>query len=1294
MVQHESDGKDKQAKQPESKVESTKAVEEASAGKRELLQKEHAEAARIKQGASSGITSDFGKPEIKADKKVTKANKVPLEKKTSESKKRKTTFTIEKQKKSRADEALKKPEPEKKKFSATDAFGKPLLVDSTKMPAEKPPMANLQAEQQITHAVEAIRKATKRDDFVDTGTDERSIYAVLQSLNKSQRQNLEAEYKNKFGINLRDVLKGELSGAELDKALNLLDRPDGKADDAGRVHTLLIERSQLISGRNNDLLEADLRMTIATMNSKQIAELSNEYKQRFGQDLASTLRNDSHLSAESKKFIDVYLKGAENRSQEDLRSLLKSALESSSLPLLKEAARWTSYADREAFAKEDWCKKLDSHFINSQLDQAKEVLAHGKMSVAAIVRENTSLIGDNEKAIEASLTAMTPSEREKYSWGKTLKQTHPENMTDFDKKSIAYYEQLHSALRSAGNDSELSKWEAIIEQKSKEQKQDVNQNIESNIHWYSNDKDGILSSIAKMSAAEQSKYKDDSQFREKLDKSVTAALSAGPYRDAAQYMLDQMKCGGKPTEDLAVKIFKLASAVNVNEGAVVSEFQKALAENPSLKDKILHPSNPQEELFAKTLQKALRTALTPAEFDRYVATAFFTGEVSTVVQAELHKGVFTDNKEALLQSLASAPAYERSLLLDQNKNNSAALKLQQQMLGTLNADEKRIADFVMRQKAFKPEDKMRALLIGSCGAADELKAQLSNSTAEERHQLACDYEKKYGHAITMDFANLSPVEQMEFKKLFPGATQDARSEFNETRDNYLDTRSGYLGRGLVDSGWDGTGVQIDESVAAYARTMAKAAQRFEQLSPEQKQKFAEQVGTVLTLYRESKDSVAEAGVDTLLAAGAIAAAPYTGGVSLGYLIAAAGLTGATLNVAGKIAMQGENYDWSASALGKDIAIGFVKGAANMLGPAEVARMLKVGDAVASKCASETLKRAASAGMEKVLAKGSEKTLDQAMKDLIHNAVAAGSDHISKKSIMELSQKLVSTELSQKARQSAAEHLAAVIEGSLETEFKSACKHTAGRAFKEIGLNSAASAVGGGASAASESLLNMDARKSASENLANVGEAALKGAALAAGLAAGLSSSKHLVKGVINNMKKGAMPDSSVRSDWYREDPSAPMLDYKKQRTLTTEGKEYPLYQRVEGSPWFYGPPREKAASAIVEIRANSPEELGKIQEALLPALENPKSPLHKLASDYRTIDPRFGKEHWDFDEWTHLPDGQRYDGIGFSIAVETAKQAQELQKLVGDLLKSKGLTDNAASKAGAKPRISLAGEKH
>src|SRR4030095_10017901 len=99
--------------------------------------------------------------------------------------------------------------------------------DSEKAKAADPSVDQADIEKRVA----AIRAATKKDDAVDTGTDEEAINKQLEGTTQAQRDAMNALYKEKYGVSLTKELKDEMSGDDLDKALKPLGKPDvEKAD--------------------------------------------------------------------------------------------------------------------------------------------------------------------------------------------------------------------------------------------------------------------------------------------------------------------------------------------------------------------------------------------------------------------------------------------------------------------------------------------------------------------------------------------------------------------------------------------------------------------------------------------------------------------------------------------------------------------------------------------------------------------------------------------------------------------------------------------------------------------------------------------------------------------------------------------------------------------------------------------------------------------------------------------------------------------------------------------------------
>lgn len=320
------------------------------------------------------------------------------------------------------------------------------------------------------------------------GTDKDDIYAALEGKSLAERQMITEIWNKKYkaangGRNLEAEFADEMGGSDLDKALALLKKPDG-ADNAGTIRVALTERGEW-SGRSAGELEKVIRNTLETMSAADIAKTDAEYQSRYGMSLKDAIRQNRDLSADTKAAADIYLKGFDHRTVEDTSALAKRAVNSGDVQMFQEAMRRAPDQVREYYASPQGQNELKNKFedgwynvfgSNTDLRHVQDYAEHGKLSVTTQVKDNTSRLGDNEEAIEHSLSEMTASERQSYVTGKRIANNEAleKPLTEAEKqKALDYYTKTHAALEYAAGawysgDSkinELAKWEDMITQK-------------------------------------------------------------------------------------------------------------------------------------------------------------------------------------------------------------------------------------------------------------------------------------------------------------------------------------------------------------------------------------------------------------------------------------------------------------------------------------------------------------------------------------------------------------------------------------------------------------------------------------------------------------------------------------------------------------------------------------------------------------------------------------------------------------------------------------------------------------
>jgi hypothetical protein len=391
----------------------------------------------------------------------------------------------------------------------------------------------------MERAAEAINKACNEGALWGAGTDKDAVFAILKDKTEAEREAIKRAFEQKYGQTLESELRDEMSGADLDKALNLLNRKDGSADRAGHIHAVLIERGQIVSGRTDETCERDIRQTIGTMNSRQIEQLDRDYKERYGVGIREALLEDKNLSQATKEALEIYLKGTDQRQPANAAKLADIAIKAHNIDMFAEALTGAPAEVRKAFIENGGDRKLQEAFGKPELEggklvyestpaleRARDIVATGEVSHGRLIRDNTRWTGDNEEAIERELTRFTPAERHQYVVGRELA-----NGRDIDgvtaeqkKEALAFYRETREALEGAGNETEVLRWEDRIVNGEETLVGKLARHrgavLDDSMH-------DVLSTIENMSQKDWQRYKTDPEFRQNVEAVLTTYLNEG-----------------------------------------------------------------------------------------------------------------------------------------------------------------------------------------------------------------------------------------------------------------------------------------------------------------------------------------------------------------------------------------------------------------------------------------------------------------------------------------------------------------------------------------------------------------------------------------------------------------------------------------------------------------------------------------------------------------------------------------------------------------------------------------------
>ncbi len=986
-------------------------------------------------------------------------------------------------------------------------------------------------------AAEAIDDAAN-GGLTGAGTDKKIIEEILKGKSKEELTAIDAAYKARTGLTLKEEMEDEFSGSDLTRMLALT---EGKNDDASRITAALEEHKEWgFDARSNGNVEKDLRDTISTLNSQQIAELDKTYRERNnGKSLSEAFQQDENLPQETKDALAIYLKGTDKLTPADTLALADIGLKAKNQDIFQEAFRGASPEARAQFLAQGGEQKVTEAFgkaygdesgnitysRNSDVDAAMDYVKKGKLDAATKIADNTSVLGDNEAAIELSLAQMTAAERKSYTDGKALSAATSDTskLSPVEKDNLDYYNKVRGALDKAGDEREIAKWEdmiasgkdgslitrlaahggmiddsmdkylstiedmsksdweqlkkdpeyrkkleatlaidlsdsemvqarAALDKKmsadtfegSKEKQRSVVDSIKDKSGFWNDDEKGIIGALEKMTPEEQRRYREDPEFKKQLDQAVTS-MDLGAERNAVNSILEKVAKGEKPDSSIVSKLEMHSTAFNIDEAKVIADIEQAFRADPTLRERIKNPQTPADQEMAGKFDTALRKNLTPYEYERFAKPLMENGRIPFEIKADLYKGAFNDDEAGFYDSLKKdrATAQDWKELLDNPDK----------VMGFLSKEEREVALNIARQQGeMKPEDNLRAAMLGVGTAEEKIKEVLGSMSPEQKQTVRAAYELKYGSSLTGDvLGELGGSDKVEAARNLR-ENQSARQAYNDARTEVSESADG-IGRKVVRA-WDGTSQMTQDQLEQYSKSMGEYSKTYQEMPVESRQKFEQDVYKALELYKKSEMAAADTIVDGAIIAAGVGGAAFTGGVSLS-LLAATSVGGALFKVGAKSAIMGADYDFNSAQVLSDGATGAIDAATIFLGPAQAAQMLKLGERSAFTAVRGVLSQADNVAVvtgRHLLKEGAEETLEKGLKQQLANAIANGAEGVDAKALHKLAEK-VATNVDD----------VPAVQKLLTENLEQAIKTESAKGLKEalvMGLNTGSGAVGG------------------------------------------------------------------------------------------------------------------------------------------------------------------------------------------------------------------------------------------
>src|SRR5262249_31676268 len=668
--------------------------------------------------------------------------------------------------------------------------------------------------------------------------------------------------------------------------------------------------------------------------------------------------------------------------------------------------------------------------------------------------------------------------------------------------------------------------------------------------FHSIDPDKVLDAIQHMSLKEQEDYRTNKDgFKDKIDREISnpVALRNAEQWTAARHMLDSVYAGKPPEGDFIDKIHIEGGKKETDEPQVIrlveQEFRKSelAGEKPTLHERLTNPrpDHPEDKELKERLDKALHNALDDDEYEKWAKPLLEYGRlfIEERLDIDQQKG---DNKSQFvgIQNLASAedpascaerdklltdaayrehilgalppdqrelaesmlkhgeerhriltdPGYQKQLVEalpdDQRQTAQKVLSLAEkdplilsdaqhrdQVVSALEPKERQIAQATFNWDALAPEDAARSFVLG-VGGKEQMLASLKDLSPEQIVQFRDQYALKFhGDVVSTLSDKLSGDEKtkiLEQIRIAPVTAREALQDANET------VTSSNGGFGATFTRWWGSGagdVAADRILQLQAK-IEQASAEGKEFSVEEAKKLADDAREYTQLFDAAKERAADEFANAVLT-GASFVVP--GGMSLRLLVIAAG--GGLLKVGLKDAIAGH-------ASLEDFVSGTLSTGLNALGPGEIAGALGLGKKVALQAGERVAARGGT-----LLAEGVEGKLATELRGAAANAFAHGGGIVEDKTINRIVGKF--------AKAGATDLEKTALSTMIKDEFAAAVQQEVRKGIKNSiareALSVTAASAGGAVGAVTESAFHWDGSRSASENLAQMLDAAAEGA---------------------------------------------------------------------------------------------------------------------------------------------------------------------------------------------------------
>ena len=932
---------------------------------------------------------------------------------------------------------------------------------------------------------------------------EKDVRDLLSTRNSDQISKMDDEYKKTYGVSLKDAINNDakISQTTKEMAAVYLKGNDKRTDQdtAQLISTSLKnQNSELFAESMRDASPAARKAFLDNGGEQKVNDAfghwySNKDVQhamdyaKEGKLSASTqIRDNTGLVFDNAKGVELAITrmtDGERKMYVDGKALTDGKTVAGLSPDDQKKSREYFGTMHDALSK--------TANATEMVKYEDMIAAKGDGSfVSSLAKDRGWIYNTSTADMIGEMRNMTPAQFDDA-------QKHPERRAELQ-KMLSSLNKNEAETKEALGVYDKMMTAKTVEDAREVTKPSVQSAIAAGEHWYGNDSEKVLTSISQMSKAEQEKYKTNEPFRNELNQSIDKSLQNPRELDAAHRMLQAIKDGKDPNSDVIARMERSANGSKTDEMA--RDIEKAFKDDPTLRDRVINPKTDEDrkysQLFKKTAQESFGE-----DYENFGKPLAEQGRLPLEWKVGLNQGVFSNDYKQAFEDLQQATPEEKKRLKEDPQ-------YRQTVLGFMDANRQQIALATINQTELKPEDNIRAAVVGWGGSAD-IVDELKRMKPEDLDKAKSDYATKYGSSLEGDLMHkLSGTDRDAAERVL---TQNLNVEERASiqRNQTENARSGF-GAYMQDNVFrSGTGAQADDAQLQTNRALSEQNKMdaaiasgnaiLNKMTPDQIRETQAKITAQISEAMQAQATATDNHIESKKAAGEyvgdaaiIGSLILTGGSDAPLVIGLAAAAGATIKVGANAAFSGNNYDFSVGNVATDTAMGAITAGTAGIGAEGIAAVFGIGKVAAVNGA----KLAIAETGEQLLATGGREALETGTQDIVRNALASGAKKLNQEEFTALAAKSVSPELTGAARDVAVNQLATSLEKNVSEQIATGVVRHATR----LGLNAGAGAAAGGAGGIVQGTSEWDSRNSVAQNLERIaertGESALSGAVVA------------------------------------------------------------------------------------------------------------------------------------------------------------------------------------------------------